>query len=232
MRLTIQGALLFLFIPLVLFLYLRQPLGPAVSILIGIAIMFCHRFVAAPWMARHSTERCLWCGRTVRRPEQDSTRVSHEMAQGPAAVSHQVAQGVSSVFHVLASGQDYLMAACAPRHRDYATRFLTFISRWRALIALGIFVPLLVLLIGSLAAAASRPFIPSGWNTWQFRTIVAFTVVVTSLAYRTARRPVEPLRSPFPLHNLYLLGIRNTLWVFRLVGAWWLVAGVWQIVQH
>jgi hypothetical protein len=41
--------------------------------------------------------------------------------------------------------------------------------------------------------------------------------------------PGPSLRSPFPLHNLFLLGIRNTLWVFRLVGAWWLVAGVLQV---
>ena len=52
MRLTLQGILLFLFVPLVLVLYLRQPLGPVVSILIGLGIMFAHRFIAAPWMAR------------------------------------------------------------------------------------------------------------------------------------------------------------------------------------
>ena len=30
----------------------------------------------------------------------------------------------------------------------------------------------------------------------------------------------------FPVHNLFLLGVRNTLWVFRLVGLWWLVSWI------
>ena len=202
MRLTIQGAVLFLFIPLVLFLYLRQPFGPGISIGLGLLIMFGHRFVAAPWMRRHATERCLWCGRAR----------------------------VEETFTVAAGGQGTRVAACSPAHRDLAARFLTFIVRYRVPIAFGIFVPLLVLLGASLALGAGRPLLPQAWNTWQFKTVVAFTVVLTSLAYRTIQRPVEPLRSPFPLHNLFLLGIRNTLWVFRLVGAWWLVAGLIQAV--
>jgi len=32
-------------------------------------------------------------------------------------------------------------------------------------------------------------------------------------------------RAAFPLHNFTLLGVRNLLWVLRLVGAWWIVAG-------
>jgi len=200
----LQGIALFLFIPLVLFLYLRQPLGPAPSIVVGLAIMFGHRFVAAPWMARHATERCLWCGRPV--------------AQGfsPPSVT----------FPVFSGGRDQTVAACSPRHRDAAGRFLTFVARYRAPIAIGIFVPLLVLILGTLAFATGRPLLSPAWDTWQFKTIVALTVVVTSLTYRVIGGPVEPLRSAFPLHNLFLLGIRNTLWVFRLVGAWWLVAGI------
>ena len=60
---AVQGLLLFLFIPLVLFLFLRQPLGPGWSVAVGVAIMLGHRFVAAPWMAKFADVRCLWCGR-------------------------------------------------------------------------------------------------------------------------------------------------------------------------
>ncbi len=209
-RTALTGVLLFAFIPLVLFLYLRQPLGPGVSILLGLVIMFGHRFLAAPWMARHSTERCLWCGR---------------------GASH-VAQGFSPVsFPVFSGGRQYPMAACTDTHRDLSARFLTFVFRNRAPIALGIFVPLLLLIGGSLALAAGRPFLSHAWNTWQFRMIVAFTVVAVSIAYRAVRRLAEPLRSPFPLHNLFLLGIRNTLWIFRIVGAWWLASGCWSLVH-
>jgi hypothetical protein len=31
------------------------------------------------------------------------------------------------------------------------------------------------------------------------------------------------------LHNFLLLGIRQTLWIFRIVGAWWIVDGVRRI---
>jgi hypothetical protein len=155
-------------------------------------------------MARHATERCLWCGRFGRFGE---------------------------TFTVLAGGHEHVVAACRPAHRDDAARFLTFIARWRIPIAIGIFVPLVVLIAGSLAQAAGHPFLAHDWNAWQFRTIVALTVVATSVAYRPVQQPAEPLRSPFPLHNLFLLGIRNTLWVFRLVGAWWLVAGVIQLLR-
>ncbi len=199
MRLAIPGALLFLFIPLVLFLYLRQPLGPAPSIGLGVVLMFGHRFIAAPWMAGHATERCLWCG-----------------CAGQMAHTLQVVSG----------GQGRTVAACCLRHRDAVARFLTFVSRWRAPIAAGIFVPLVLLLVGTFAFAAGRPFLAPAWNAWQFKIVVALTVVVTSLAYHAVAQPAVPLRSPFPLHNFFLLGIRNTLWVFRIVGAWWIVAGV------
>jgi hypothetical protein len=200
--LALYGLLLFLFIPLVLFLYLQQPFGPVVSIAFGLAIMFGHGFVAAPWMARHSTQRCLWCGR---------------------------AGHFDRTFPVLSAGCEQLVAACSAAHHISVAQFLTFVARYRTAIAIGIFVPLLVLLVASLALAAGHPVLPQSWNAWQFKTIVAFTVVVTSFAYRAVRHASEPLRSPFPLHNLFLLGIRNTLWVFRLVGAWWLIAGVLQM---
>jgi hypothetical protein len=205
MRLALQGLGLFACIPLVLLLYLRQPLGPGASVMAGLVIMVGHRFVTEPWMARHATQRCVWCGRGL--------------------------SGSPVHLQVTSGGRAITLAACCAAHRDHAARFLTFISRRRAPIGAGIFVPLLLLLSGSLALAVGRPFLPHEWNTWQFKTIVAFTVVLTSIAYRFSAI-AEPLRSPFPLHNLFLLGIRNTLWVFRVVGAWWLVAGLLQVLQR
>lgn len=203
MRLTIQGALLFLFIPLVLFLYLRQPLGPALSIGLGLAIMFGHRFVAAPWMTRHAIERCLWCGRAGR---------------------------FTDPFEVRSGARQQSVVACCARHRRAIARVLTFLARYRAPIAVAIFLPLAVLLGASVAAAAGRPLLPHEWNTWQFKTIVALTVVTVSIAQRGVAQPDAALRSPFPLHNFFLLGIGNTLWVFRVVGLWWLIAGVLQVL--
>ena len=195
---ALQGVVLFAFIPLVLVLFLRQPIGAGPSVVLGAIIMFGHRFLAAPWMARHATERCLWCGRSV---------------------------AAGDPMEVMAGGTSRMVVACSPAHRLLAGRFLTFIMIARTPIAIGIFVPLAVLLGGSLALAAGFPLLAPEWNAWQFRMIVAFTVVCASLAYRAVTVPAGKLACPFPLHNLFLLGIRNTLWVFRVVGAWWLVGG-------
>ena len=194
------GVLLFAFIPLVLVLFLRQPLGPGWSVALGLAVMFGHRFVAAPWAFRRAHARCAWCGRQV-------------VAPAPPR------------FAVRSGGREWMLTACDAHHANLAGRFLSFLVRWRLAIAIGIFPSLLLLLGGTLALAAGHPFLPTDALTFQFRVIVAATVISASLAYRLVPTPDAVLRSPFPVHNLLLLGIRQTLWVFRLVGTWWLVAG-------
>ena len=198
-RLAWQGAALFAFIPLVLYLYLQLPLRPGPSLTLGLVLMFGHRFIAAPWMARHATERCLWCGR------------GGELAER---------------FEVEAARRRWTVAACGPAHRDWSARFLGFAARFKVAIGAGIFLPLGLLLIGTAALALGLPLIPLEWNRLQFKLLVAATVVGASLAYRNQPLPPGPLICPFPLHNLFLLGVRQTLWVFRLVGVWWLVTGL------
>src|SRR6185503_17465373 len=100
--LALQGAALFAFIPLVLFLYLQVPLGPGPSLLVGVALMLGHRFIASPWMARHALERCLWCGRTGSMPVRLPIR---------------------------AGGRYWTLAACGEPHAALAGRFLTFVTR-------------------------------------------------------------------------------------------------------
>ena len=202
---TVQGLLLFAFIPLVLFLYLSQPLGPVVSIVVGVVLMLGHRFLAAPWMARHATRRCLWCA-------------------GAAAADQQ--------FVVTSEKRAWTVAACGPDHRALAGRFLTFLETARHLVFVGIFIPLLILIVGTLLVAGGlKAFSPEA-VTLQFKTTVAFTVLAVSLAYPSVRRPAESIRCPLPLYNFFLLGIRNTLWVFRIVGAWWLVSGILALLAQ
>lgn len=199
----VRGLALFAFIPLVLWLFLVQPLGPGWSLALGVAIVAGHRTVAAPWAASHATERCLWCGRTC-----DAGR-SLPVRSGTHTIS---------------------FAACVPRHDDASRRFFAFVEAHRVAIGLGIFVPLGVLLLATLLRAMGLALLPHELAAVQFRVAVAATVVTASLAYRSAAPSREP-RSVFPVHNLYLLGIRNTLWVFRVVGAWWLVAAAWPFVR-
>lgn len=198
LALFLQGVALFLFIPLVLFLFLRQPLGPAWSVGVGLAIMFGHRFLAEPWAAKFADVRCLWCGRV----------------------------GASRAVTIVAGGRTWPMRACSDHHAAMARRFLGFVFRFEVLIAAGIFAPLAWLLAASLAVAAGHPLLPHETNALVFRVVVAATVVVASLSPlgpAGAELTDAPTRCPFPLHNLVLLGIGNTLWVFRLVGAWWLL---------
>lgn len=207
-----QGLLLFLFIPLVLFLLLRQPAGPGWSVAIGLAIMFGHRFLAAPWMAKFSDVRCLWCGRV----------------------------GAGRPLPVVASGREWQMTACSESHATLTARFLGFLFRFRVLIGLGIFLPLAWLILASLSSATGWPLLPHETNALIFRVVVASTVVSASIVpfvppppvglRRGKPAPAPPLRCPFPLHNLFLLGIRNVLWVFRIVGVWWLVDGMLRLV--
>jgi len=201
--LVLQGIALFGFIPLVLWLFLAQPLGPGWSLALGTGIILGHRTVAGRWALRRARERCIWCGR-------------------PGRITHDVP--------VSGRAATVVFGACDGMHKDAARRFFGFVDAHRLAIGLGIFVPLAVLFVGTLLRALGISSLAHNLNALQFRLVVAATVVFASLAYRTAPPAREP-RSAFPVHNLFLLGIRNTLWVFRLVGAWWLASSAWQLTR-
>ncbi len=203
--LTVQGLLLFLFIPLVLFLLLRQPIGPGWSTAVGLAIMFGHRFVAEPWAAKYADARCVWCGRV----------------------------GASHPIEVIAGRRMWSMRACPNSHAALARRFLDALFRFRAPIAAGIFLPLAWLVVASFSEAAGHVLTPRATSALLFRVVVAATVVTASLLPLLPAgrmRQDAPVRCPFPVHNLALLGIGNTLWIFRVVGAWWLVDGLRRLL--
>jgi hypothetical protein len=235
--LALQGAALFAVIPLVLFLYLRMPLGPGFSLALGVLLMLGHRFIAAPWMARNARRRCLWCGRSGTMPADMEQQLAGELphparpqSMGEVARPARVSRTLTAPLTVTAGGREWHLVTCRAAHRELAQRFLSFVASFRIPIALGIFVPLVVLIGGTFALALGHSIIPDEWNRFQFRTLVALTVVGTSIGYRAVPVPSGTLTCPFPLHNLFLLGIGKTLWVFRIVGAWWLVAGsLWLI---
>jgi hypothetical protein len=191
------GVLLFLFIPLVLFLFVRHPEPVGLSLAAGVALMIVHRFLARRYLARVMPWKCVWCNRML--------------AEGPAG----------STLELLSGGRT-LRARCCPEHRKPASKFFTFLHAWRWPLRLGIFVPLLFLLTALAASAAGQPA-PVVLSTAWFKLVVGVTVNVAALGY-FASREQPPLSVPFPIHNFFLLGVRNLLWVFRLVGLWW----IWQ----
>lgn len=189
------GVLLFLFIPLVLFLFVRHPEPVGASLAAGVLLMLGHRFLARPYMRRALPVKCVWCNRVL--------------GEQAAALD-------------LRSGGDVLRARCCPAHRPPAARFFSFLYAWRWPLRLGIFVPLLFLLAALAASAAGQPA-PVPFATAWFKLVIGVTVNVAALGYLFARES-SPLTVPFPAHNFFLLGVRNLLWIFRLVGLWW----IWQ----
>jgi len=203
-RLQAVGVLLFLFIPLVLYLFVRHPEPVAASLGAGIVLMAGHRFLARPYMVRAVPHKCLWCNRVLAPALDSSTRTLD-----------------------LALDGRLLAARCCAAHQAPAARFFRFLAMARLPLRLGIFVPLLLLLAALAAAAAGHPrALPAA--TALFQLLVGLTVSAAAWGYLPTRAPArsEPLLVPFPAHNFFLLGVRSLLWIFRLVGAWWIVRGI------
>lgn len=129
----------------------------------------------------------------------------------------------------LRSGDGLVQARCCAGHRAPAARYLSFVSAWRWPMRIGIFVPLLILL-GALAATAFGRVVDVAGATALFQLAVGVTVNLAAVGYlfRAPAADRAPIEVPFPLHNFFLLGLRSLIWVFRLVGVWW----IWQGLVH
>jgi hypothetical protein len=208
-RLTVAGVLLFLFIPLVLVLFVRHPAPVALSLVAGVVLMIGHRRLARPYMQRVLPWKCVWCNRVL--PRADSAGV----AAGTALLE-------------LEAGKDILSARCCTAHRDPAARFFTFLHSARWPLRIGIFVPLLLLLTALAITAAGRavPIVRLDTATALFQLAVGITVNIAALGYLLMRPGKSPIAVPFPVHNFFLLGVRTLLWIFRLVGIWWIWKGL------
>jgi hypothetical protein len=198
---TATGVGLFLFIPLVLFLFVRHPEPVGVSVAAGVALMVGHRFLARPYMERARTVKCLWCNRVP--PREPVT------------------------LELLSRGKT-VEARCCPDHREPAAKYFSFLHAWRWPLRLGIFVPLLFLLTALAVSAAGQPAPVPLATTW-FKLVVGITVNVAAFGY-LAIREHAPIEVPFPIHNFFLLGLRNLLWIFRLVGIWWIWQGLSSVL--
>jgi len=203
------GLALFLFIPLVLFLFVAHPAPVGLSLGAGVALMLGHRLLARPYMRRALAAKCLWCNRMLAPPAMAAPGESLEIRAG---------------------GEVSTARFCAG-HRAPTVRFLTFLEAWAWPIRAGIFLPLL-LLLETLTAAALGRAVPLATATDLFRSIVGVTVNVAAWGYlaRGTGEDERSVRVPFPLHNFTLLGIRALLWIFRLVGIWWIVLALLHLL--
>ncbi len=203
----LAGILLFLPVPLVLWLFLSRPLGTLPSLAAGILLMVTHRLYARPFALSRATRRCLWCGRPV--------------GEGPILVLEE-------------PGGATTWRCCGAPHETALRRLLGRAHRWRAFLRTGILGSLLLFLL--LAVAADRrwagPLTPADADA-VFRLGVALTVLPLGwLAVPLGPRETGRLRPPFPVHVQALVGTSAVLWLFRLVGAWWLLLGVTHVLRR
>ncbi len=161
--------------------------------------MMIHRRLALPYFRAVRPRTCAWCRRSLpARPAEELRALTLE-----------------------AGGAPMELLAC-PRHVEPTRRFFTFADRARWPLRLGIGLPLVALLAALAAASLGTPrFLAPA--TEGFRLLIGLTVHVAA-AGGWFVAPGERARAAFPVHNFYLLGVRAILWIFRIVGAWWIVA--------
>jgi hypothetical protein len=203
----LNGILLFLPVPLVLFLFTRQPLGPGPSLGIGVAIMLTHRLYARPFALARAARRCLWCGALA--------------GEGPGVKLDEPLGSTS-------------WRACGQSHADLVSRTLGWAAERSLRLRLGILGTLALFLGLSLAAVLGRPpALEAGDAVAVFRLGVALTVLPLGwLAPLTGPAAGPRGRLPFPVHVQALVGTLWVLWLFRLVGLWWLVAGLLHLARR
>lgn len=194
------GLALFLFIPMVLFLFVVHPEPVGLSLAAGVTLMLGHRFLARPYMRRVAGRRCLWTGGAL--------------------------EGHDAQLVELGTLGAPVEARVRSRHDRDVRRFFTFAYRRRLPLRVGIFLPLL-LLLGTLVSAslgqADETAVATATNV--FRLVIGLTVNFAAWGWLSVRHGDDDLRVPFPVHNFFLLGVRALLWIFRIVGVWWIWAG-------
>jgi len=204
-RTRLVGAFFFLFIPLVLVLYLRMPLGLPASIFLGMALMIGHRFVARPFMEHHLERRCFWCGRDLAGP------------------------GVLAPFR--SRGETIEARACSGTHADRLIAFARTVAAGRLVVFLLIVLPVLTYLGNALLTIAGHGFLPLDTARAAFKIPIAIAVVTLSFAWPLGARLTREPAIDVPAHNLSLLGVSSTLWVFRIVGLFWLGQAAWSALR-
>jgi hypothetical protein len=203
----LAGVLLFLPVPVVLAFFTRQPLGPWLSLGLGVALMLTHRLYARPFALARAGRRCLWCGGPA------GEGPSLELAEPPGRTTWR---------------------ACGEPHAVRLARTLGWAIRHRAFLALFILGALALFLVAAVAAALGRPpGLRPGDPVAVFRLGVALAVLPLGWL-APARGPTDPPAGqlPFPVHIQALVGTLWVVWLFRLVGIWWLVAGLWYVANR
>jgi hypothetical protein len=202
----VLGLLLFLPVPLVLWLYTRAPLGVGSSLALGVALMLTHRLYARPFALRHAAARCLWCGRAA--------------GDGPTlAVDEPLGRTT--------------WRACGTPHGDRVARLLARAHALARPLKLGILGTLAAFLVAApLAHAGKLGALEYHDLVAFFRIGIASSVLGLAAGSGSVATATGPLRAPFPVHIQALIGSAAVLWLFRLVGVAWFVLGSLHVARR
>jgi hypothetical protein len=206
----LAGVLLFLPVPLVLWLLTRAPLGVVPSVVLGIVLTLTHRLYARPFARGRADRRCLWCGGAI------------AAEGGPVSFELEEPLGRTA------------WTACGPLHADRLARFLGSTERHPRLLRAGILGTLVVFLVALMLAGFHLlgHVLPSDAVAF-FRLGIAVSVLPLGWwGPRAAARPLQGMRVPFPVHIQALIGTRAVVWLFRIVGLVWLAQAIVHIGQR
>jgi hypothetical protein len=222
------GILLFLPVPLVLWLFTRQPLGILPSLGLGALLMLTHPLYARPFALRRARERCLWCGGRAReRKTEEGAR--HELSVRQEPTDRRELPDRQELTLVEPRGTT-TWYACRREHLVPLRHTLGYAERHTRFLRAGILGALGVFLLASIPAALRRSGpIRADDAVALFRLLVALTVL--PLGWIGPRGPMReaigtPIRTPFPVHIQALIGTWGVLWLFRLIGILWLIQGI------
>ena len=205
----LAGFALFLPVPIVLGLFTRQPLGPWLSLGLGVLLVATHRLYARPFALRRAGRRCLWCGGAA--------------PDGAPSIGIEEPLGRTA------------WRRCGEPHHALVQRTLGWAAAHRRFLAAGVLGSLAAFLILAVLAASGRA---AAWLRMDdavavFRLGVALTVLPFGwLASSRGKPAAGHPRLPFPAHIQALIGTLWVIWLFRLVGLWWLAAAVLHLARR
>ncbi|MGE5235780.1 MAG: hypothetical protein ACM3O7_05495 [Acidobacteriota bacterium] len=201
------GSILFLPVPIVLWLFTRAPLGVPLSLALGTLVMATHRRYARPWARLRAGRRCLWCGAAT---------------EGGVPVAIEEPLGHTT------------WRACGDAHAGKLARVLRFAERWSAGLRIAIFGGLAVFLPAALLAATGNlGLLTYGDAVAFFKLLVAIGVLPLGWLGPFSRPfASRPIRVPFPVHIQALIGTWAVLWLFRVVGLVWLVQAALHVARR
>ena len=203
MRLRLLGLLLFLPLPVGLYLMIAQPVHPLGALIAGVVLLVCHGFVAAPFIEAHLLDRCIWSGR--------------EIAPGCA-------------YKVTSSGSTRAFNSYNDVFRERASRLFTLFHKLFWPLRVAVLAPVAFFVVMELLRHVGQPVTSASTNLGVLLGGAGLVLILIAVGQRFVE-PIPhnkgPVRFPLPASTVALLGVFWTL-VLGVVAAVW---GLYQASQ-